>query len=86
MPSLPADGWPGTVLLSPYPPSPLLLSYFSIILFYFLLLHVRAALRSGEAVAVVTLTNWLLGLMIAATENPAQLLFGVVCVVVLVFF
>lgn len=36
--------------------------------------------------AVVTLTNWLLGLMIAATENPAQLLFGVVCVVVLFFF
>lgn len=61
----------------------LLLHHF---LFFFLLLHVRAALRSGEAVAVVTLTNWLQGLMIAATENPAQLLFGVVCVVCVFFF
>lgn len=53
---------------------------------FLLLLRERAALRNGEAVAVVTLTNWLLGLMIAATENPAQLLFGVVCVVVFCFF
>ena len=40
----------------------------------FSLLHERAVLRTGKEVAVVTLTNWHLGLMIAATEIPAQLL------------